>query len=631
MAFDVATGTVDVPASTGTQAITGLGFQPKAILFFGVNKSADGAAASFEYTLGISTGAANNDRSLGGFSEDALTTSDAGSQIENRTTSTVEACIYLRDVGTTELLRAHIDSFDADGFTLDWLTVTSGIDVHFIALGGADLTDVFSGKLNASTSTGNVGYTGVGFQPDCVIFLDSGLAADNGTGSHVVHSLGVALSSTARWAVGGTSRSAVATSNTSRIQTTGKCISATDLFSGVEHEADLVSMDADGFTLNWTNAAAGAYRVPYLALKGGQYAVGSDTQNTSTGTKATTGVGFTPAGLMLASFNAAAAAGRQDHHRKSIGVAASTTSRRCIFLGDQNGVGTTNASQDSDTAAVIKMMTESGATPTLDAEADLSSLDADGFTLNWTTADATAREFCYLAFGDAAAGGVEAGAGSISASITVSGVGRSTHAADGSIVNISTVSGVGRSTHTAEGSLAALFSLSGAGRSTHNAQGSIVNVVTVSGVGRSTFSAAGSASALVTLAGTGTAIKSADGSISASFTVAGTGRSTFSGAGSIPITATLSGVGKIIAAAQGSIASTFTLSGGGVTIQVIAGQGVIAITSNVTAVGLALGLLLDIVLSDAAVNIITLTDAVVSSVTLSDAVVNSVNLSDSVV
>jgi hypothetical protein len=36
---------------------------------------------------------------------------------------------------------------------------------------------------------------------------------------------------------------------------------------------------------------------------------------------------------------------------------------------------------------------------TTDAEADLNSFDADGFTLNWSTADATAREFIYLAFG----------------------------------------------------------------------------------------------------------------------------------------------------------------------------------------------------------------------------------------
>jgi hypothetical protein len=44
----------------------------------------------------------------------------------------------------------------------------------------------------------------------------------------------------------------------------------------------------------------------------------------------------------------------------------------------------------------------SGNTPTVDAEADFVSQDSDGFTINWGTADATARENLYFAFGAAA-------------------------------------------------------------------------------------------------------------------------------------------------------------------------------------------------------------------------------------
>ena len=42
-----------------------------------------------------------------------------------------------------------------------------------------------------------------------------------------------------------------------------------------------------------------------------------------------------------------------------------------------------------------------GPTITTVAEADLTAFGSDGFTLDWTTADATAREFFYLALGDA--------------------------------------------------------------------------------------------------------------------------------------------------------------------------------------------------------------------------------------
>ena len=49
------------------------------------------------------------------------------------------------------------------------------------------------------------------------------------------------------------------------------------------------------------------------------------------------------------------------------------------------------------------MRTEAGGTPSTNAEADLTTLDSDGFTVNWTTADATAREFYYLLLGSSAA------------------------------------------------------------------------------------------------------------------------------------------------------------------------------------------------------------------------------------
>jgi hypothetical protein len=45
--------------------------------------------------------------------------------------------------------------------------------------------------------------------------------------------------------------------------------------------------------------------INYLALKGGSFKAGVETQATSTGTKATTGVGFKPSGLLLFGSNRA--------------------------------------------------------------------------------------------------------------------------------------------------------------------------------------------------------------------------------------------------------------------------------------------------------------------------------------
>lgn len=69
------------------------------------------------------------------------------------------------------------------------------------------------------------------------------------------------------------------------------------------------------------------------------------------------------------------------------------------FVGGQNGAVLSNNSQDLDSTKVMKMMTESGASPTTDAAASWSPAESGQMGFNWSTADATAREIIYVAFG----------------------------------------------------------------------------------------------------------------------------------------------------------------------------------------------------------------------------------------
>ena len=61
-----------------------------------------------------------------------------------------------------------------------------------------------------------------------------------------------------------------------------------------------------------------------------------------------------------------------------------------------------NTARGQSEAACLLAISDGG-TPTRLALADFTSQNADGFTLNWTTADATARQNFYLAVGDSPA------------------------------------------------------------------------------------------------------------------------------------------------------------------------------------------------------------------------------------
>ena len=82
-----------------------------------------------------------------------------------------------------------------------------------------------------------------------------------------------------------------------------------------------------------------------------------------------------------------------------MGMASGASEQGAVWAGNRDNVGTTNVSRINKTTKCIINGTESGSSPTVDGEADLDSFDSDGFTLDWTTVDSTAREFIYLAMG----------------------------------------------------------------------------------------------------------------------------------------------------------------------------------------------------------------------------------------
>ena len=392
MAASAKVGSFTLNTVTGNQAITGVGFQPKAMIFWTAREF--GGDQEYEECLGVAT----SSTARWVWTSNYCDYCDQASSDYDLT-----KCIQLFTAGALSTA-ADFVSNDADGFTINVTTANATArTIYYKAIGGADVS-AFAGDFALGTTTGNLAETGVGFQPKAVLFVHG---PKNTTGATItnIHQLGigVGLSSTSRWSNYYIGTNAT-TSDEQSIQITTRCIISISTAAAIDEAVDYVSNDADGFTVNRITKSATDFTVGYLALGGtAQYAAGTFAQPGVTGNQGVTGTGFTPVGEFFSAEMKASGGTGTAHSDKMIGAATSTTARAVTSIHAQNG---TDSSQEPDTLASTTLCLQNiaGAGTNL-AGADFISHDADGFTVNWTTVDATARQMAYLAIGSAAAGG----------------------------------------------------------------------------------------------------------------------------------------------------------------------------------------------------------------------------------
>ena len=394
MGLSAHVGSFAQSGSTGNQSVTGVGFQPKIVIFFGNHRTSDGSSPDLHHFFGV--GVSSSQRlGMGNHSIDAEAINGGNPTRVYRSLSTTRCIVVIED-STTLAAQANFVSQDSDGFTVDW-TVTDGVArvVNFLALGGTDLTNVNASTFAAATATGNQAVTGVGFQPDCVLFFAPSMNTAEGTS--LASSLGFK-----GWAVSPSQRGVTSwrminglttNSSTSSRQLTNQCITVPTVL----READFVSFDSDGFTINWSVVNGTASILGYIALKGMLVAAGSFNQPTSTGNQSITSPGFTPSTVLLMGMNKVSSSSDSTNAPHSFGVGVSSAQRACNWFFDDNGEDPTISDSDLDRTKVLKHLT--AGTPTLNAAADFVSQDVNGFTLDWPTVDGTAREILYLALG----------------------------------------------------------------------------------------------------------------------------------------------------------------------------------------------------------------------------------------
>jgi hypothetical protein len=402
MAAQYKVGTFTRDTDTGPQVVTGVGFQPKALILWTNNRTVTGLGDRFYFVFGVTDGTDS-------VVFNAVSDDDVGTTEVHRTHE--EGAIYRTISGTGTLTaRATLTSLDSDGFTLNWPTNDAVASlIYYIAIGGTGV----SAKVGAwvmPNGTGPVTETGVGFRPTSLLMFPCW----NGTSSSSQDflnwpSIGFCDSDRSGGAGSVAILDGEAAANNARFITSQypHMILRSDITGGFGsiHSLGLVtSYDSGGFTVDVEERAdaTGNLNMYYLALRGVTTKFGVLTQPSTTGV-VTEFVDGEPGLVLFQSVgspeDATSPTDPVSEAQFCFG-ASDGTSQRSVYVGDLDGADPTVSARSNRDNCVIQCVTPTatGSSSTVNAEAAVSAFDLESFDLNWTTVDATARTVLYLAF-----------------------------------------------------------------------------------------------------------------------------------------------------------------------------------------------------------------------------------------
>lgn len=370
--------TFSAPMNAGIASVGGVGFEPKAVLFWITDHAGegvlDGAILGRGWTDGTHDG--------------AVATAWAHGSSATRGRWIDDACVTLvdpmADLLADPLAEASIEGFDDDGFSLNWSVPGQGRQVAFLALGGP----IEARVGNEVFSLDSEPIKGVGFMPDVVLFAGVETVLSPGTEDRGGHGFGVGL------AEGPDHGSAHLEQDSDAGRSglsQGTALITADPMSDPNDSFELAGVDADGFTLD-RQMGSNAIGSTWLALRGLDVSAGVITQPDALGLLPVR-VGFDPVVVMFDGGDKAS--GWYAEPELVHGVAVPGGSQGALWMGR---FGTSTRSIWNLERALTSHDADDPGTAW--AQASVSATDATGFTLNWTTvADDTARQIGWLALG----------------------------------------------------------------------------------------------------------------------------------------------------------------------------------------------------------------------------------------
>lgn len=408
MAIQSKAGVMEAQEYGGSTTVTGVGFEPEIILFWGWGE--DPGEWYNHIRTGFGTWTSLNGSNPGIY----LTNYYAGS-----TTSEVAITRLWNNTSynyaqggssTTSLLRAfHVSATTSDSFTVTYDITSPGFDytkgINYLALAGDGIEDFSIVEFQNREGSGNVSVTGAGFSPDAVLLVSGG--------RYGVASNGFTWNGTAAMGFGafdkdGNQFSAMAVSQNidgtyaARYFSSQRCLQLNYASGNYGDMLSYVSMDADGFTLyNESYAAWPSYTIA-LCFKG-EVSVGHTNKALSTGNQAITGIGHEPQAGLFISANFQDADTQYGYGSGlSMGATDGSTDVASVFFIERQPQ--TWAPTDADMTGhndrlYLKLTSDD---QVIEAGAQLASFDSDGFTLYWPETDNINSEIGYILFGSAA-------------------------------------------------------------------------------------------------------------------------------------------------------------------------------------------------------------------------------------
>lgn len=394
MSLSYKQGSFTLNTVTGNQTIdSGSGVQGKVLLLWATRQTAAGFSASESACFGVALSSSSRACVCWASDDNVATSNDAKGLSATR-------CLRLFSNGTpTTDIEVDFVSFGSGGtagqFTINvaQATTATAVIVHYIILGGDSLTNVALVQKTQATGTGSAATTGVGFKGDAALFFGAALTTLTDAAG-VAAFMGAAVSSSKRGYSSWSNVDATTmTGNTKHAHSGADCIG---LLSGttLDSEADFVSFDTDGYTLNWTNAAGSAWIYFALVMKGPIFDVQQISAPAGTGNQSYT-AGFQPSGVFLfgsGQTTADSTVGAEEH----IAIGATDGSAENSIWSSADDTINTDSNMRNVTTKAIAVATNPS---TVAAEADGVSMDSTGYTLNWTTT-ASGRKFIGLAIGN---------------------------------------------------------------------------------------------------------------------------------------------------------------------------------------------------------------------------------------
>lgn len=389
MAIQCKTTVITAPGAIGSQAYTGIGFRPQAILVYTSGQTSTGASdSSYNFGYGMYDGTTQGCVGIYG--------SDGDSHDALPSTMQSDKLLYLVQIG----VNASATSLDADGFTINWLSTYPSLRIYVTAFAGFDNAKVK--RLVGPTATGTKAYTGFGFKPDSLITIGANNAntpTDYSADADSMLGIGMCDSSLNQSGVGigcayGYDSSTYGLMYPSSMWAIPSCSGA-----AINERMTVTSLDSDGFTLNVNTLTTSSAYLWTLALKGGSCNGHTLTQpNATTGAQSVTGKTFTPTGMFAISYSAVASSSATSNAKIMLGSASSSSSRGTVMHYQANATTSDISEHNSGSLVLAHVNT----TPTVVASADFTSFNSDGYTVNWSAADATQRSHFVMLWGDAA-------------------------------------------------------------------------------------------------------------------------------------------------------------------------------------------------------------------------------------